>query len=793
MALREYNYDSIADMLLDYAKKLIIKNNTRAEENETTESLKNARRYIMAAENKDSYESHKDWTREELLESGVPIDLISKILNGDIEVPNEYRDYLLSIKRRNIIDSYEEMNNYYRMLDGLPNYGEEDIMTSYGKTITRLDDEELFRLQQKELIEIKKMYPKAEYLDHLGNRRVDPYSARKANNYDILNYKRYILEEEQALKFNSLYYENKRFVVMTNYSKAFSNMYYYDAFITLLIVFMTLQRFINEQYNYAIRKDFYNMDDIKNTFLSYGLPFFNDIPLKYQRNIVRNLNNLLKYKGTDKVLIDIVKLFGFSNVELYKYYLIKDFKRDEFDEPIIDLDNPINSYELKFAQVPFNSTDLTEALQNNLLYQTYEEVTDEDPYWGYGDDELNKQQFKEELLDMEFNYISTKYLAMNTIYDVTKNMMDVCYFFNLLDTLNENDQISTLTFVSKDLKSSANEILLFDAMTALYFLICRKFGFKDNIIKSSTGIASIYAFKFNQETNDLLNNIEENANVDFYGDIVRFKDYKLRDEDLQDMTLTKKRYTRDELIELYFRNNDYRNFLIDRMDKTEDYLEYKALNEIYRFNMLADSTINSYGDYKTYGEYLKANDSELYNFIDENSKNSNSINTTINTVIHAIEGFINSYKFDDLFSSLSSLTGDVVKSYIIRIINIFKAYTVELKKLNIYYVFDEKVSNRLRMFSVLLKNVNVEFADSLDDYLELIHFINTKEVNENSKLKEKYIWTTLLDLMEIEDIDDTISKFLMNDLKDKFNIDLFLSDGINLGYDDLEMEVIKNT
>lgn len=796
MSSRDYSYSSFADTLLTFAKNLIIKNETRAEEGETTDSFKNARRYLIACENTDTFETYDDWTKEELLAVGIDKDTVENILSGRVEVPSDYKAKLLKNRRISIITSYTEMNDYYRMLNGLPNYGETDIMTSYGKTITELNDEELFHLQQGELEELKKIHPRAEYLNHLGDKRVDFYTARTAKNYEILSYKKYILEEDQAVTFIALYYENRRYIVMTNYSKAFADMYYYDAFISLLIVFMTMQRFINEQYNYAIRKDYYNINDIKNVFLSYGLPFFSDIPIKYQRNIVKNLNNLLKYKGTDKVLVDIVKLFGFSNVELYKYYLIKDFKRDYNGNPVINTHDLKSSFEVKFAQVPFETTDITQALQQTTLYQKYEEVVEDDPYWGEvgldsDNESLAVQDFKEEILNMEFNYINTKYLSMNTIFDVTKDNMDLAYFFNLLDTMNQNGNLATMTFISKDIKPSSNSIRLFDAVSALYLLICKKFGFKDNIITSSTGIASIHSFKFNQETQDLLNRIESNAKIYTNDSEVKFNIKKLSDEDNQAMQLSSLLYTRDELVDLYFKNNDYRNFLIKRMDDTEDYLEYKALNEIYKFNMLSDSTINSYGDYKTYSEYLKDNDYELYQYIEDNSQNEKAINLTISNVLYAIEGFVNSYKFDDMFASLSSLSGDIIKSYITRMINIFKAYTVELKKINIYYVFDEKVANRLKMFSVLIKDIQTELGDSLDDYLELMSFCNSMELNQNSKLRDKHLWISLLKLQEYGDmeLETAVRNYALKELKRVFDIDMILTDFLDVDTNDFNYNI----
>ena len=89
---REYNYTSFADTLLEFTKYLIVKNETRAKEYETKESLENATRYIMAYECTDKFNSYSDWTRIELERVEVDPSIIDDILEGNIEVPEEYRN-----------------------------------------------------------------------------------------------------------------------------------------------------------------------------------------------------------------------------------------------------------------------------------------------------------------------------------------------------------------------------------------------------------------------------------------------------------------------------------------------------------------------------------------------------------------------------------------------------------------------------------------------------------------------------------------------------------------------------
>ena len=798
MNSRDYNYDSLAESLLNFAKNLVVKNETRAKENETEDSARLAGHYIFAYEGLDKFESYSDWTYEEFVQVGMTGDVLLYVSAGLMDIPDEYKPALLEIRRNQEITFYEERNNYYRMLHGLPDYGTEPIMTSFNKPVTELTQAELFKLELGELDELKKEYPHLEYLNYLGDRSIDYYTARKANNYDILYYQKYILEEEQTAKFIEFFYQCRYYVTIANYSKAFKHMYYYDAFVILLILFMAMHRYINELYNFAINKDFFSLEDIKNTFLSYGLPFFPEIPLKYQRNIAHNINRLLQYKGTDKVLVDIVKLFGFNNVELYRYYLVKDFKRDVTGDPIIDVSNLSASYDLKFAQVPFNSTDISEALQNTALYQKYEEVIAGDPFWGYTADESQSaddiERFKKEILEQQFNYLNTKYIAVNTMFDVSKNMLDLCYFFNLINTLQENKNLETLAFINKDIKPSANKMKLFDIIAAIYSLICKKLDFEDNIVYSATSVASIYNFNFDKSIDDLLMQVEKVAKVEINGAIVDFDIKNLKNTDIISMELEDgKLYTKNDLIDKYFNNINYRDHLIERMNTTDNYLEFKALQEIYRYNMISDTMAYGYGSHTSYMEYIQDSDPELYEYIVANTQSTEpgNLDKTINNLLYAIETFLSDPRFDDMFSSLSSLSGDIVKEYLLKMINVFKAYTVEIKKINVYFVFDERIMNTIRFFSFLYKQVDTIKSESLSSLFD--YFVNMEKIlnlNNEINLDEEHTLQVLRKFIDVEIIDkidpsnpnemikDAIKSLILRLVKTKFDINILACDAV---------------
>mgnify|MGYP003296465137 CR=1 FL=1 len=111
---------------------------------------------------------------------------------------------------------------------------------------------------------------------------------------------------------------------------------------------------------YIIDREVFDSRCIKYLFESFGIPYYSEIPVKYQRAMLKNLNILIKYKSSTRNMVDICSLFGFSDVKVFGYYLFKQRLVDtntgeyEFDE-----DNDI-TYDLNKLYV----RDITGTIQD---------------------------------------------------------------------------------------------------------------------------------------------------------------------------------------------------------------------------------------------------------------------------------------------------------------------------------------------------------------------------------------------------------------------------------------------
>ena len=111
----------------------------------------------------------------------------------------EYRDAVVESQRQEIIDSFEETNDYYRMLAGMKGIGQDSIMLApselerYGFTgnaPVALDSLEPAILSFMEsdgyLDELAKKYPAHKYIPYMATRKVDIVIARRADDYQLL-------------------------------------------------------------------------------------------------------------------------------------------------------------------------------------------------------------------------------------------------------------------------------------------------------------------------------------------------------------------------------------------------------------------------------------------------------------------------------------------------------------------------------------------------------------------------------------------------------------------------------
>ena len=347
-----YSDNPFVDELIYYVKIIapgcIIKNETEADNAETVVSLRDADIYIACYEGRATFELFSEFPREVIRMARVPEAILDDCAKNKYNIPEKYRTAVVNQMMPYYLENYVEKNNYYRTLLGLPNLEDKDyiyltqdqipegIEADLSLPIHEQDPNLLTLLGNNGTLQkIIEDNPTKDYLRYL-DKDISIYDARQAYRFQLL----YMPTTESDVvnaKFKEKYDLNRDYILKTVYSEAFKyESDYYDNIITILIILQTMIDIIGEVQEHIARKDVFDERCIKYIFASYGVPYYNEIPIKYQVSMMKNLNTLLKYKSTSRCMLEICSIFGFDDVRIFKYFLLRDRYLDENGEYVFN-------------------------------------------------------------------------------------------------------------------------------------------------------------------------------------------------------------------------------------------------------------------------------------------------------------------------------------------------------------------------------------------------------------------------------------------------------------------------
>ena len=580
-------------------------------------------------------------------------------------IPEEDKSKLLTMAVNEFTENYVEYNNYYRMLHGLPNYDEEEIYEGLWIDVNYINDStptsmehisKMYREETDEEGNITSDYQlihelnlatrnllydngtceqivnaadylatwemtrdDAEYLLHIGDREIDYYDARTAERFALL-YCPPCDSEEVKRRFKELFEANRLYMLYTIYSEAYKlKSDYYDNFMMVFLVIQTIIDMIVELPEYIIRRDIFDTRTCKYIFESNGVKYFKDIPLKYQISLVKNLNKLIKFKSTDKCIVDIVSIFGISDIEIFRYYILKDHnvvieknagekesevyyldntteKVDQHGDTYVEQDNDSN-YDLKFIKVPLQG-NYDDYIRTESNIYTYDTMVETDGYWN-GDQDYDT--VKSDIKDLDFTVLRSKYYSIEAVIDLAKKNFTMTYFMNML--MNHNIDESLLR-VNISTISNTRKFELMDVICALFSLGYIYYGVDDTILDSRAKCAQILGFNMEADLAKISTWLDENH----YG--LTLKDMHV---DTFKVAENGKIMSFNELQDMFFANKDCYDHVQEVMTHPPSKEIYDAYRYIYKSLMTTNRNMEYFlignntvvDDYKSKGYTTK--------------------------------------------------------------------------------------------------------------------------------------------------------------------------------------------
>jgi hypothetical protein len=709
-----YTSNSVMDNIVHNLKILVfgtvLKNKDKAINNETVDSIREGDKFITWNEFKVNFNTWDVYPREVLLKILDDGPLIDECIADKNKIPPLKRNILVEEMRLYMIKNYQDLNPYYRMLHGIPPIGEDGILVGDYYSGDLVDNNLFFHqlnVAQYDTLEkigvIKNLIalnPDEKYLNYLGSKSISYYTARKAKKLDILFVPTIEMENIRNLYLEKLK-QQIHYTLKAVYSEALKlSSVYYDEFIEMFIKIQTMNEVILDLPEMFIRQDFFDRETMNEIFASNGLPSFNTIPSKYRRLMMQNLNRFIKYKSSNTNVIDVCNLFGFENIKVFQYYLIRNRKLDESGNFVLEyIQDPETgetkedydkNYSLEFLKVQVGK-DINEYIFDKKSLESYESVTSSDYYWTGGEDPA---VIKQKILEQEFNIDLSKYISINTLYDMNVLEFEFCYLFNTI--VNSGHLVETLTCRVPEI-GAGHEFRIIDLVSFLFYTIYAKYGIVDTIFTDTADILQIKGFNFEADLTELSQIIRDNGftNADFM---------------LDNFIIPKDRFLSfNEVMDVYLSNEKVYNHLVSVMENTSDHRTYQLYKQIH--DALMYTKVNKEVFYidelgriaNTYSEFIQYNDPLLYEVVNQViDKDIEEVKSILNeasvNIIFAIEELLKEGHFKYVSHSIPVITIYPISRYIYEILSFFKSYMIDISNISNMYIFKDKTENQVKIY-----------------------------------------------------------------------------------------------
>lgn len=507
---------SFMNEIMFISRDIVWKDQYLANKYETRDSMRDAAIYMSAKTGDINFTIIPSFPIVVLEKAGVPEDIRLQCHYDKWKIPEKYQSLCVLYQTEHILSSYEEQNEYYRMLNGLPPI--EDEMNGEWIYITDRPDidpnvpihklplTDIYNLDNNGYLdELIKKYPKKKYLKYVSRRKIDPYIARSADIFSLL----YMPSSDFVRidnDFRDLYAVCRYAITRSVYvAEKRKDNEFYDNFIAMMILFMTINQMFARYLDADINRDFYDYESIKYVYDHYGVPFYPDIPLEYHIKIIKNINILLRYKGSTEVFYKLFEIFNFGAMEVFDYYIVKTQKMNNGKPVFVYNDDGTENvramYDIKFGEVElYNNAPLELSDPDNM--KSYSDLTAYDPYWVDDDEMLDK------LYNMDYNYIESKYMGFSCVFDLMAITYESAVFFKLMFDNREKLESFLIYF-----STLSTNITMFDLIIYTCGLICKRYEYDIALNKPSLYIEGILGFNLKADIEAVRKSVLENPAI----------------------------------------------------------------------------------------------------------------------------------------------------------------------------------------------------------------------------------------------------------------------------------------
>lgn len=500
--------DPLQDLFSDIKKILDfieIKDQKQAIANETSYSKNLSEIWLMAKMEQDNYITYKNLWDISMFHDVLPNAKFKNIrywMDNPHNVPLDFRDNLLKCGREKFLKSYEEQNDYYRMLNGLPPYNtppsEFIYLSEPMRNQLHASSEPLHLLSPliqnnfmgtEEYKSIIESNPDKKYLKYLGMYKIDIFVARRAKDFEIIRYplNRSDINPNLINVFASLYSDYREYVMTTLYNEQFENLYKnYRTFMGVLITSFTLLQISNKSIEYTNSKKFLDDSTIHTVLSMYGIPDELLMTNEVRRNLAINLPKLVLNKGMNEVYYDLVDILGYNDINFSKLLMMKGQKFDDSNNF-----NAEKTFDPYFIQIDLLDKNPYETISNgNASIYNYNEIISDDPTWW---DLPDTQKI---LKDSNYTMSDSKYIMVEAVIHQIKYLFESIYFPRLIL---DNKESTDTFFIEIPEIFGTEAVSIYDIMVFIISATCMNNGMSGKIIYDEEDLLATAGFNFEMD------------------------------------------------------------------------------------------------------------------------------------------------------------------------------------------------------------------------------------------------------------------------------------------------------
>ena len=734
-----YTNEAFKSYLMQLSKDIVWKNSSLAKLYESNTDPYLVEIFVTANRGVLNFDVIRAFPRAVLRKIGIPEINIDQCASDKNQIPENMRSYAVQEYQEALchinpvtgrlgyetpdgwVSIYEEQNDYYRMLNGLPGINEKEFVYNsdprWPTDIPVHNLELVDRLEMEDagvLDKLIKENPKAEYLKYCGSRMISIYKARVANRFEIL-WRHTVDSSTLEEDFDAVYDSCCNLVNSVYYSDAFRKTNsLYENFLAMSILFMTIQTM---QYHYLsvdVIRDFYDTESLKYVYDSYSVPFYNEIPLEYHRKIVKNINKLIGYKGSSQVFFDLFDIFD-TNMNIYTYYLTKIHRFDEHGNPMFELKtdedgnvikdkngNPVlspDNYSIAFSKGEIYA-DPALSVADPVNYSDYNIITTADPYW------IEDANTKKVLDDKVFNFNETKYIGVQTTFDLIKIAYENAHVFKMIMDNKTITDLLIIQWPDMGIEASLYEIFIY-----LAALVCRYHHYDGLLSDKLPYTAAVLGYDFKKSATIIKDTIDNNQylkkNIDLKNKI---RNMNITNTLSVDSTFSNMQEIESMLISGYLNATSVDEFNAYR-DLYNTLMTSKIIDEVY--------TDNNGNVAESFSDLLRAQSPDLYGRLIGLAEED--VEDELTVLIDKIEELLTSLKYSP--HSLGIESSSLIEN-LFRILRFFKSAKAEIIGYNIIYQITMRGINFFKIldgyYRFIDKDIRIDTDTFYHDFLMYI-------------------------------------------------------------------------